>query len=248
MFTPKRRRGVELIDDPTMDAATITRSLGDVARSNLLFGGRRAVLRALARWLPSLGDAAVLLDVGTGIGDIPAAARPFAARRHVALTTIGVDLSPPLVAAARSRIGLAVCADAFALPFADASVDVVTCSQLLHHFVEADATRLLREMARVARVGVIVSDLRRSWLAAGLFWLVSFPLGFHPVTRHDGTLSVMRGFTARELRALLGAAGDGSSSDAAGESHVRRSLGWRLTASWRRPQVPRSFSAHAPTR
>jgi SAM-dependent methyltransferase len=226
VLTPARRRGVELIDDPGIDPAVITRSLRDVARSNLLFGGRRAVLRALDRCLPALGRAATLLDVGTGIGDIPAAARARAARRGVALTTVGVDLSVPLAAASRARIGHAVCADAFRLPLRDASVDVVTCSQVLHHFEAADAARLLAELARVARVAVIVSDLRRSWLAAGLFWLVSFPLAFHPVTRHDGTLSVLRGFTGDELASLVHEAG--------GRADVRRALGWRLTATWRR--------------
>jgi len=228
VLIPARRRGVELIDDPGIDPAVITRSLGDVARSNLLFGGRRAVLRALDGCLPILGREAILLDVGTGLGDIPAAARARAARRGVTLTTVGVDLSVPLAAASRARIGHAVCADAFQLPLRDASVDVVTCSQVLHHFEATDAARLLAEMARVARVAVIVSDLRRSWLAAGLFWLVSFPLGFHPVTRHDGTLSVLRGFTGNELASLVHEAG--------GRATVRRALGWRLTATWRRSE------------
>jgi len=119
-----------------------------------------------------------------------------------------------------------VCGDVLALPFADGAVDVVTCSQLLHHFTDDDAVRALRELSRVARVAVVVGDLRRSWLAASLFWLVSWPLGFHRVTRHDGTLSVLRGFTADELRAMAERAG-------VPRPEVRRSLGWRLAATWR---------------
>jgi SAM-dependent methyltransferase len=122
-------------------------------------------------------------------------------------------------------VGHAVLADGFALPFADGGVDVVTCSQLLHHFAEPDAERLLRELTRVARVRVIVGDLRRSWLAAGGFWLASWALRFHAVTRHDGVLSVLRGFTRDELTALARAAG-------ADAPHVRHRLGWRVVASW----------------
>ena len=73
------------------------------------------------------------------------------------------------------------------------------CSQVLHHFAGRQASELLREMDRVARVRVIVSDLRRSWIAAAGLWLVSFPLRFHAVSRHDGVVSVMRGFTPAEL-------------------------------------------------
>jgi SAM-dependent methyltransferase len=250
LFTPPaRRRGVEILDEPGVDDATVVRSLRDVARSNALFGGRRAVLRAVDDALAALGGAreATLLDVGTGMGDIPAQARQLAGRRGVRLTTFGVELSEPLARAARGRVDGVARADAFALPFADASVDVVTCSQLLHHFADADAARLLAELSRVARARVVVGDLRRSWLAAAGFWLASWPLGFHPVTRHDGVVSVLRGFTAPELTALARAAG-------ASAPDVRRRLGWRLVASWRPARAsagpsasPTAAATRAPT-
>ena len=101
----------------------------------------------------------------------------------------------------------------------------MTCSQLLHHFDDGEIPRVLRELDRVARRHVIVSDLRRSWIAAFGFWLVSWPLGFHRVTRHDGVLSVLRGFTSAELsRHVQAATGQ--------QATVRRHLGFRLTASW----------------
>ena len=225
MLTPARRRGIEVIDDPHLDAALVTRSLRDVATANTLFGGRRAVLRELDAVLGTLGPQATLLDVGTGLGDIPFHARRLAARRGVRLTTIGVELSEPLAAASVARTGASMCADAFRLPLRDRAVDVVTCSQVLHHFVEADGARLLAELSRVARARVIVSDLRRSWLAAAGFWLASWPLGFHPISRHDGVLSVLRGFTARELDAQVRAA-------CGTAPRVHHRLGWRVTAAW----------------
>jgi len=185
------------------------------------------VLAELAPVITRLPREATLLDVGTGAGDIPARARGMAARCRVDLTTVGVDTVEPLLRAVRhrARTCATVCGDARALPFGDRSVDVVTCSQVLHHFFDDDLRALLRELDRVARVRVIVSDLRRSWLAAAGIWLASYPLHFHPVSRHDGVVSVMRGFTARELRAAV--------HDAVGSPpEVRHRLGWRLTASW----------------
>jgi len=46
-FTPRRRHGVEILDDPAIDPDVRVRSLADVARANALFGGTRAVLAEL---------------------------------------------------------------------------------------------------------------------------------------------------------------------------------------------------------
>ncbi len=226
MLTPKRRRGVELIDDPAIDPRLLVRSLLDVTRANTWFGGTRAALSPLRQFLRDSPDTdLLLLDVGTGLGDIPQRARRVARRRGARLTTIGLERSETLAQTARSAELPMVRADALQLPFRDRSVDVVLCSQLLHHFDFATGAQLVQELTRVARRMVIVSDLRRSWLAAGLFWLASWPLRFERVTRHDGTLSVLRGFTEQELRRLCAVSG-------ARAPRIGRHLGFRLTASW----------------
>ena len=63
-----------------------------------------------------------------------------------------------------------------------------------------------RELDRVARLCVIVCDLRRSRIAAGAFWLVAPLLRFHRVSQHDGVVSVLRAFTVVELDMLVRAA------------------------------------------
>jgi SAM-dependent methyltransferase len=226
-LTPARRRGHEILDDPSVDPALARRSLHDVALANRLFGGRRAILRevrALMRALPS-GRPIRLLDIGTGLGDIPSAASRLAAGTDRRLETIGLELEPLLASEAQKVCDMAVAADALALPFADGSIDIVTCSQVLHHFEDDAAQRLLRECTRVARCGVVIGDLRRSWFAVAGLWLSSFALGFHPVSRHDGVVSILRGFTRRDLTLLVeGATGL--------RPVVRHALGWRVTATW----------------
>lgn len=227
-LAPTRRRGIELLDDPSTDTALATRSLQDVARSNRWFGGANAVIAELVPVLAAArGRSAplTLLDVGTGAGDIPELARRIADRGGVRLLTMGLEVTPALAAASRPRSGDAIAGDALALPFADRSVDIVACSQVLHHFEAADGARLLAEMNRVARVRVIVADIRRAWAAAAGVWVGSWALGFHPVSRHDGVVSVLRGFRAAELSAAVVAATGCLPS-------VRNRRGFRVTASW----------------
>ena len=251
---PRRRGLVEHLDQPDIDPADRERAHRDIERSNLLFGGRRAVLLELRPLFDELAHgvllpngaaltthddprstihdprsplpaSATMLDVGTGLADIPWRSREIARRRGVRLRTVGVDGAFNLTVAARHRLDDAICGDAFTLPFADHRIDVVLCSQLLHHFDQDDALRLLAELHRVARRRVIVSDLRRSWLAAAGFWAASHALRFHPITRHDGTISVLRGFTEGELGGMVVAA-------TGVQPAIRRRLGFRLTASW----------------
>lgn len=236
-WRPARRRGAEHLDAPhELPAALALRELEDVARANALFGGTSAVLAELDDVFTEVpaevaAPRLTLLDVGTGIGDIPARAVPAARRRGIALVTIGLERAPAIAHAAARRLGVALVADAFRLPFADDSVDIVTLSQVLHHFPEGDALALLAECHRVARRRVIVADLRRSWLAAVGVWCASWPLGFSPESRHDGVLSVLRGFTAGELAALAVRA-------CGATPRARDRRGFRVTCSWSPRPLP----------
>lgn len=225
-LTPARRVGTEILDDPAVDPEVMKRSMRDVACANAVFGGKRAALAEVMPALKAVGRAATLLDVGTGRGDIPRAVREEAKALGLCVHTIGMDMSLPMVSSQRTANDSVLRADARCIPFRDHSIDVVMASQVLHHFRGEDAITLLSEMNRVARNRVVISDLRRSVVAAAGFWIGSFPLGFHPVTRHDGVVSVMRGFLPDELEDLVEAA-TGYRPDAT------RRLGFRLTTSWK---------------
>ena len=215
--------GVEILDDPAADPGLVRAELSDLVRLNRWFGGTRAVLGALLPLLPA-GGACTLLDVGTGSGDIPRAAVRAAARRGVAVRSIGVDLLRPAAQVAR-RTGLAtVLADGGVLPFGSKSVDFVVASQVLHHLPTPAAVRWVRELDRIARRAVIVADLRRSRVAMTAMWAVSFPMLLHPVTRHDAVLSLRRGYTAEEMERMLAAAGV--------RATVKRRPIARLVAAW----------------
>ena len=77
----------------------------------------------------------------------------------------------------------------------------------IHHLSAREAVVLLREMGRVARLGVVVNDLDRTrlgWIGA---WLIGHLLTRNRYTRHDAPLSVLRSYRADETRALLRTAG-----------------------------------------
>lgn len=225
--------GSEALDTPELDRLTARATLADIARSNLLFGGHAAVVWGVDRLLTDGGTRAALsvADVGAGAGDVLVSLAGALARRRIAMSGVALDWHREATAMARERHQLAVVGDAFRLPFADRAVDVVVASQLLHHFAPSSGTRLLRELDRIARIGVVISDLRRARLAAAGIWLAAHALRFHPVSRVDGVISVRRGFTTNELMGLCRAAGVAAV--------VRRRPGYRIVAHWRTDRANR---------
>jgi SAM-dependent methyltransferase len=225
LLVPARRSTPEYLDDPATDIESLGVTGREIARCNQLFGGRAALLSELVPLWPALRPAATLLDVGCGVGDLAEAARTSAAAHGVVLTTIGLDRHEVLASRAAGGLDAAVVGDAFALPMPDACVDIVTASQFLHHFSYAQIATLVREMQRVAARRVVISDLRRNWFAAGGLWLASWPLRFHSITRHDGFVSVLKGFEPQELGSAI--------RDATGTAvHVASRPICRVTASW----------------
>lgn len=202
----------ELLDAPHHDRGTLERNLRDIRLINRGLGSTAALLRELTRITAQAGWARfTLLDVATGSADIPLAIAGWARRRQLHVTLLAGDLSAEVLAAAarqvrpHAAVGL-IRFDALRAPFADRGVDVVTCSLTLHHFAPDDAVALLQELGRVTRRALIVNDLERCWpgyLGARLLTLILR----NRMTHHDAPVSVLRAYTAAELRDLAVRAG-----------------------------------------
>lgn len=212
MIAPARRRRPELMDEPGVDAAELARSLRDLEGVNRWLGGTRVVVRALEPLVAGGGETR-LLDVATGSADIPLALAAWARARALPLRVVASDGHPATVALARQRAAdhpdvSVELADALRLPYADGSFDVAMCNTAIHHFDRADAVRVMRELRRVARRGVVVTDLTRSWTGiAGVRLLAETVWRRHPVTRHDGPVSLRAAYRPGELREMAMEAG-----------------------------------------
>ena len=218
--------GAELLDDPAADPRAVAESLHNIARANRWFGGATAVRYGLRRTLGTVrpGTALTLVDLGTGLGDLPRVAVQWAAAGGIRIEPLGIELNRIAAGLARASGVPTALACAGAPPFADKSVDVVLVSQVAHHLTSQSVVDLLRTCDRLARRAVIVADLRRNRWARLAFWCGAQLLGFDHVTITDGLTSIRRGFSRRELLDLLGRAGI--------RGRVDRRPGSRLVATW----------------
>jgi Methyltransferase domain len=173
-----------------------------------------------------LPESPLVVDVGAGSGDVLDAVCDALRESGRRPRPVAIDTAAALAPQVRQRGSFFICGSIFALPLPTACADLVIAAQIVHHFPPESLPSAVAELNRIARHAVLISDLRRSWVAAAGLWLTSFPLGFHPVSRHDGVVGVLRGFAPDELRSVV--------QQATGQpATVRTHLGWRVTADWR---------------
>lgn len=211
----RRDHAPEWMDDLSITDERLTAALDELRHVNRWLGGDRPSLQALRG--VKRGEQLRVLDVGAGGGDFLEALARWSRREELAVVGEGIDLNPATVAYAARRLEAALpaaqradfhvrVADAFALPYADGSFDVAHAGLFLHHFDDAAAVRLLREMRRVARV-VVVNDLHRHPVAYHSIALLARLLRASPMFRADAPHSVLRAFSRAELERLARAAG-----------------------------------------
>ncbi|MCZ6669912.1 MAG: methyltransferase domain-containing protein [Acidobacteria bacterium] len=210
-------------------------ALHDLERVNRIFGNWKLLTRHLSLLTRSVSRRRelVLADLGTGGGDLSAVAARWAADSGRTVRVLAMDRSEEILdlAARRLRNVEQACllrGDATRLPFPDRSIDILFCSQVLHHLPDTAAISVMSEMTRVCRIGWIVSDLRRGRIAHKATQMALRLVSRNRLIRYDGPLSILRSFTLKEYRQMAAAAG-------AGTATIRKHLFFRAAIIYRHP-------------
>ncbi|NND71956.1 MAG: methyltransferase domain-containing protein [Rhodothermales bacterium] len=218
-FSSKRAHAREMMDDPDCDPAMLKEALGEIATLNTFLGAHSIYKHRFLPLVESAQGRATILDVGTGIGDIPVKIIQWSSARGIPVPSVtATDLRNDVLDTARQYAARHLSpeyleslsfqeADLIKLPFADDAFDFVIAGQVLHHFPTDKIPTILREMDRVARVGFFVEDLHRHRIAYNSIHILSRLFGMSKMVQHDGPLSVNSGFTRREIADCLKKAG-----------------------------------------
>ena len=189
----------EILDSDLCPTPEAESALRDLCRINRWFGGVATTRSMVERVSSSSGRKHFsLLEVASGLGEVPRMAASQLVKKGIALEVTDLDR----FASHMHRGHRAVVADALALPFRDESFDLVSCSLFAHHLGPAELARFVNEAARVSRRAVLVNDLIRHPLHLALVY-AGFPLMRSHVSRIDGVASVRRAYTPGEIQHLL---------------------------------------------
>ena len=181
----------ELLDSLPADAPEARASRRDLRVFNRLLGNRGWLARTVRR---ELRPGERVIEIGAGDGSL---AMAMLAR---GLPWDGLDLiSAPPAWPDQSRW---IQGDLLDAAFGREH-QVVVANLILHHFSDADLHAIGSRLANHARV-IVAADLYRSCFYEFTFKIVARLIGAHPVSRHDGRLSIRAGFRGEELPRLLG--------------------------------------------
>ena len=193
----------ELLDTDAGTPAEVRGSLRDLRFFNSKFGGISSTTRLIEQVALKTGARSFsLLEVAAGTGYVAGRTRSRLHHHGIELNITLLDRSPAhLNGSEPSVVG-----DARALPFADASFDLVSSNLFVHHLEPEELIHFVREGLRVCRRAVLINDLIRHPLHLFLVY-AGLPLYRSRLTRHDAPASVRRAYTVEEMRAQLARTG-----------------------------------------
>ena len=212
----ERARGSEFLDRPDADPRLVEQGYQFMKVVNRIGGGIRVVRKFLEQELSQVRGrctARPVLDIGAGDCDIPLAITRWADRRGHKVRFTCLDHDPKAVELAQSRIARCHCrtieavqADIFTYRPAD-KFDYAMGSMTFHHFTDDEIDTLLTHLRGFVRRAVLINDLHRCLANYIACFLLALPLDRE--IRHDGLLSIRRGFKPRELARRLAQARSG---------------------------------------
>jgi len=206
MFLSQRALQAEYCDQPDLPLAEVAANYRQLARFNRLVLVADPFTRLLVRWLGRKRVARLtLLDLGAGDCSLADHLENWG-RRHGwewRVTSLDLNWRALGLRSRPRRVAGSVCA----LPFPDASFDVVIASQMAHHLTDAQTVQHFREAWRVTRDALFLADTHRNAGALCMVWALLRTLRVTPHFLSDGLLSVRRGWRLSEWRALAAQAG-----------------------------------------
>lgn len=147
------------------------------------YGGMRVIAAAMIGEAYGGQHALRILDAGCGTGGNLAFLRRYG-------YVVGLDLAADALAVSATRLpGRLARGSVLALPFSDASFDLVTSFDVLYHRAVPDEGQALRETRRVLRPGGRL--------------LIRLPAYEFLRSKHDRAVHTRRRYTIGEVRALL---------------------------------------------
>ncbi len=202
----------EIMDDLDMSGKMLHDTLGQLQMINKWLGGYAIIKDSFHYFIKKydwkcLDTPLRIADIGCGGGDTLRALSGYFKKESITASFYGFDANPHIIDYARIQSGSYPeiqyeVLDMFSESFLTRSFDVIMFNLILHHFDTQTLQDYIPKVCNQTTYGVTINDLQRHWLPYLLFQGVTRVCGANHMTRHDGLLSIRKGFTHREWQKI----------------------------------------------
>lgn len=206
-----RSKQDELIDAVNVSPQVLIQNLKELDLLNRLTGGHAMSLEGVRCLITEKNKVYNIMDLGCGSGDWLLFMAKWAKRSEHRLKLIGIDKSETAIQYLNDQCRnypeiIGVTGDYMQI-MKSGPVDIFHCGLFCHHLSDSQLTNLFNYIGTNARTGFVINDLRRSALAYYAAKFSTHILRGSYLSKHDGPVSVLRGFKRAELCYLLKEAG-----------------------------------------
>jgi len=196
----------EIMDSFELSGEEMQNVLTDLKTVNKYLGGNNITINGISKLLKnhSFVNEITIIDLGCGDGEMLRQCAKYGIKNGYNFKLIGIDGNSYILEEASKRSASFknisfIQMDIFSEEKFSVSFDIALCTLFLHHFKEDSIIDLLQKLVDNAKLGVVVNDLERNKIAFNLFSIASRIFLRTRIARHDGLVSVARGFKRDEL-------------------------------------------------
>ena len=219
----KRSTISELMDNFSMSQKDLDTNLLELETINNWLGGYAVSLNGILKLNLPISKEITVADIGCGGGDGMIFIQKELKKKGIEARMIGIDANPKAIEYAKKRCKnhpdfIWICA-----PFQEIQnlgADIINCSLFAHHFYENDLDQLSGLM-KTARLGFVVNDLHRHWLAYYSISILTHLFSNSYLVQNDARLSVAKGFSKEEIQKVF-----------SGSSLKKLDLRWKWAFRW----------------
>lgn len=206
----------EIMDDLEVGGEVLKQTLRELRTINRFLGGNYVTTSGLEILLDrDKNRKYTIADIGCGGGDMLRVMADWASKNGYDCQFVGIDANDHTVAMAKENLKnypnvSFLTQNVFDREFESIKVDVFTCTLFTHHFTDEELIVLMKVFKKGASLGIIVNDLHRHPLAYYSIKLLTRLFSKSPMVQNDGPLSVLRGFSRKDIKRVLQKAGMGA--------------------------------------
>ena len=195
----------EIMDDFELKGQELEVVLNDLNNVNKRLGGYKITINGIKKLINKKDRPLKIADVGCGSGENLRQIAKWAKRENISVELFGIDANSNTISLAKSlstefeNIQF-IQQNIFDETFSHQQFDIITLSLTLHHFKDKEIRKLLPILYRNSNLGLVINDLQRHWLAYVLFQMYSAVFMKSKIAKHDGKVSILRGFKTSELK------------------------------------------------